>query len=213
MDLNNNKTDSTNNCEHFCPRPCAEIYPESLWERSPPSWIRANPLLMPNIPQDKIDKTHESPHTGDSKSCQYGDKAPLKPHISRGGGGGSAGRPFGILIQPVQEKFSRPIKLERTGISADARETTRTKMAHVHGLDSKIIVLWSSRIYLRLVHSVTFSVVAFSGCFTNILHLEIFFGFMVLLSVALLDRGKLSRRRRTKMANRRSTSLSVITFE
>ena len=49
-----------------------------------------------------------------------------------------AGRPFGILIQPVQEKFPRPIKLERTGISADTRETTRTKMAQVHGLHSKI---------------------------------------------------------------------------
>ena len=88
-----------------------------------------------------------------------------------------AGRPFSILIQPVQEKFPRPIKLERTGISGDARKTTRTKTAQVHGLDSKIIVLWSSRIYLRLVHSLTFSVVAFSGCFTNILHLEIFFRF------------------------------------
>ena len=40
-----------------------------------------------------------------------------------------AGRPFGILIQPVQEKFPRPIKLEQTGISADTRETTQTKMA------------------------------------------------------------------------------------
>ena len=49
-----------------------------------------------------------------------------------------AGRPFGILIQPVQEKFPRPIKLEQTGISADTRESTQTKMAQVHGLDSKI---------------------------------------------------------------------------
>ena len=49
-------------------------------------------------------------------------------------------------IQPVQEKFPCPIKLERTGISADTRDTTRTKMAQAHGLDSKIIVLWSSRI-------------------------------------------------------------------
>ena len=70
--------------------------------------------------------------------------------------------PFGILIQPVKEKFPRPIKLEQTGISADKRETTRTKMAQVHGLDLKIIiVLWSSRIYLRLVHSLIFSVDAF----------------------------------------------------
>ena len=36
-------------------------------------------------------------------------------------------------------------------------------MAQMHGLDSKIIVLWSSRIYLRLVHSLIFSVDAFSG--------------------------------------------------
>ena len=125
-----------------------------------------------------------------------------------------AGRPFGILIQPVQEKFLRPIKLEQTGISADTRETTRTKMAQVYGLDTKkIIVLWSSRIYLRLVHSLIFSVDAFSGWFTNKLNLEIFLGFMVLLSVALLDRGKLSCTRRTSMANRRSNSLQVNTFE
>ena len=32
-------------------------------------------------------KRANPPHTGDSKSCQYGDKAPLKPHMSRGGGG------------------------------------------------------------------------------------------------------------------------------
>ena len=45
---------------------------------------------MPHIPQDKSDKTCKSPTycTGDSKSCQYGDKAPLKPHIFQGGGGG-----------------------------------------------------------------------------------------------------------------------------
>ena len=86
------------------------------------------------------------------------------------------GRAFGILIQPVQEKFPRPIKLERAGISADTRETARTKMAQVHGLDSKIIVLWSSQIYLRLVYKhATFG--------------DFFFGFMVLLSVALHDRG------------------------
>ena len=34
---------------------------KSLWEWLPPSWIRTNPLLMPNIPQDKSDKTRESP--------------------------------------------------------------------------------------------------------------------------------------------------------
>ena len=34
---------------------------KSLWERSPPSWIRTNPLLMPHIPQDKSDKARETP--------------------------------------------------------------------------------------------------------------------------------------------------------
>ena len=37
-----------------------------------------------------------------------------------------AGRPFAILIQTVQEKFPRPIKLERTGISAK-RDYTNEK--------------------------------------------------------------------------------------
>ena len=72
------------------------------------------------------------------------------------------------------------------------RETTRTKKAQVHGIDSEIIVLWSSGIYLRLVHSLIFSVDAFSGWFTNMLNLESFFGFMILVSMALFDRGKLS---------------------
>ena len=62
---------------------------KSLWERSPPSWIRTNPLLMPHIPQDKSDKTCESLTYWGLKELQYGDKAPLKPHISRGGEGGS----------------------------------------------------------------------------------------------------------------------------
>ena len=48
---------------------------KSLWEWSPPSWIRT-----------KAKKRVNPPHTADSKSCQYGDKAPLKPHMSRGGG-------------------------------------------------------------------------------------------------------------------------------
>ena len=30
IDLNNNKTDSTNTCEHLCPLHCAEMYPEVL---------------------------------------------------------------------------------------------------------------------------------------------------------------------------------------
>ena len=62
----------------------------------------------------------------------------------------------------------------------------------MHGLDSEITVLWSSGIYLRLVHSLIFSVDAFSGWFTNMLNLEFFFGFMVPVSMALFDRGKLS---------------------
>ena len=52
------------------------------------------------------------------------------------------------------------------------------KKAQVHGLDSEIIVLWSSGIYLRfIVHSLIFSVEAFSGWFTNMLNLEVFFRF------------------------------------
>ena len=64
-----------------------------------------------------------------------------------------------------------------------------------------------------IVHGLIFSVDAFSGWFTNMQNLEIFFGFMVLLSVAVLDRGKLSCKKRTSMANRRSNSLSVNSFE
>ena len=70
---------------------CAEMTQKSLRERSPPSWIRTNPLLMPHFLGTKATKCANPPHTGDSKSCQYGDKAPLKPHISRGGGGGGGG--------------------------------------------------------------------------------------------------------------------------
>ena len=43
-------------------------------------------------------KCANPPHTGDSKSCQYGDKAPLKPHISRVGGGGGVGVYFDWCI-------------------------------------------------------------------------------------------------------------------
>ena len=113
---------------------------------------------------------------------------------------------FGVGRPPVRHTYparvgeiptSDKAGSERTGIAADTRETTRTKMAQMNGLDSKIIVLWSSRIYLRLVHSLIFSVDAFSGWITNMLNLEIFFGFMVHLSVALLHRGKLPCTRRT----------------
>ena len=45
-----------------------------------------------------------------------------------------AGRPFSILIQPVQEKFPCPIKMEQTGISAEGDSTLRT----LHS-DSKIL--------------------------------------------------------------------------
>ena len=62
---------------------------KSLWERLPPSWIRTNPLLnCPTFLRIIATKRANAPHTGDSKNCQYGDKAPLKPHISQGGGGG-----------------------------------------------------------------------------------------------------------------------------
>ena len=56
---------------------------------------------MPHIPQDKIDKRANlsppppTPHTGDSKSCQYGDKAPLKPTYPGVG--------FGIYFNWCQE--------------------------------------------------------------------------------------------------------------
>ena len=59
---------------------------KSLREWSPPSWIRTNPVLMPHISSgQKWQNARKAPHTGDSKNCQYGDKTPLKPHISRGG--------------------------------------------------------------------------------------------------------------------------------
>ena len=61
IDLNNIKMDSINTCEHLCPLQCAKMYPEVLAERSLPSWITTNPLLMPHISQEKCDKTHESP--------------------------------------------------------------------------------------------------------------------------------------------------------
>ena len=48
-----------------------------LRERSPPSWIRTNPLLMPHIPQEKCDKTRESPHT---LGTRRGANIVIKPH-------------------------------------------------------------------------------------------------------------------------------------
>ena len=58
-----------------------------------------NPLLMPHISQGKSDKCANPPHTGDSNSCPYGDKAPVKPHISWGmkGGGGPGFTLTGVL--------------------------------------------------------------------------------------------------------------------
>ena len=56
---------------------------------------------MPHIPQDKSDKTRESLTYWGLKELQYGDKAPLKPHISRGGeGGGGLGVYFDWCINP-----------------------------------------------------------------------------------------------------------------
>ena len=65
--MKNNKTDSTNACDPSVNTSVRSNVPkctqQSLREQSPPSWIRTNPLqvLMPHIPQDKSDKTHESP--------------------------------------------------------------------------------------------------------------------------------------------------------
>ena len=71
-----------------CFRSHVRLYTQkSLWERSLPSWMRTNSLLMPTFLRTKATKCANPPHTGASKSWQYGDKAPLKPHISRGKGG------------------------------------------------------------------------------------------------------------------------------
>ena len=70
-----------------------------------------------------------------------------------------------------------------------------------------------SRIYLRLVHSPISSIDAFSDWCTNMLNFEIFFGFMVLFSVALLDRGKLCCTRGTSNGEQAINSLPVNTFE
>ena len=44
------------------------------------------PYQCPTFLRTKAKKRVNPPHTGESKSCQYGDKAPLKPHMSWGGG-------------------------------------------------------------------------------------------------------------------------------
>ena len=65
---------------------------KSLWERSPPSWIRMSPLLMPHIPQDKSDKTRESPTYWGLKELPIWWWSPTKaPHIPGWGGVGSRG--------------------------------------------------------------------------------------------------------------------------
>ena len=54
---------------------------------------------MPHISQDKSKKTRESLTYWGLKDCQYGDKAQLKPHMSRGGGGGEVGVYFDWCIK------------------------------------------------------------------------------------------------------------------
>ena len=97
-----------------------------------------------------------------------------------------------ILVQPVQEKFPHPIKLERTGISAkrdykneNGPGAWSTRPENYHTLEFTNLPSISPQpgflgsCFLRLVYKH----VKFGG---------FFFGFMVLLSLALLDRGKLS---------------------
>ena len=83
-------------------------------------------------------------------------------------------------------------------------------MAQVHGLATrKLSYSGVHENTFVLVLSLIFSVDAFSGWITNMLNLEIFSGFTVLLSVALLDRGKLSCTRHTskQMANNRGQTV------
>ena len=77
-----------------CVRSYVRLYTQkSLWERSPTSWIRMSPLLMPHIPQDKSDKTRESPTYWGIKELLIWWWSPTKaPHIPGwGGGGGESG--------------------------------------------------------------------------------------------------------------------------
>ena len=61
---------------------------KSLRERWPPSWIRTNPLPMLHIPQDKSNKTRESPTYRGLKELPIWWECPTKaPHIPRLGGG------------------------------------------------------------------------------------------------------------------------------
>ena len=49
-------------------------------------------IKCPTFFRKSVTKCANTPHTGDSKSCQYRDKTLLKPHMSRGGvGGGGSG--------------------------------------------------------------------------------------------------------------------------
>ena len=58
----------------------------TCWLMSGMNGLERIPCLCPTFLRTKATKRTKPPHTGDSKSCQYGDKAPLKPHISRGRG-------------------------------------------------------------------------------------------------------------------------------
>ena len=71
---------------------------------------------MPHIFRIKATKHANHPQTGNSKSCQYCDKTPLKRHLSpvgrgEGGGGASGFTLTGALVSfdPRQETRSRPI--------------------------------------------------------------------------------------------------------
>ena len=116
---------------------------------------------------------------------------------------------FFFLVRLVQEKFPRPIKLERTGISADTRETTSSGPGAWTRLENY------RTLELMNLPSISPQSDFFGWCFFRLVYKHAkfgdFFGFMVLLSVVLLDRGKLFCTRRTsiRMSNRRSNSLSV----
>ena len=65
-----------------------KYFQKSLWEWLPPSWIRTNPQLMPHIPQNKSKENARIPHI---RGTQRAANMVIKPHMSRGGGGGVRG--------------------------------------------------------------------------------------------------------------------------
>ena len=93
----------------------SERLSKSLWERSPPSWIRMSPLLMPHIPQDKSDKTRESPTYWGLKELPIWWWSPTKAsHIPGWGGGGVGSRGLLWLMHYVISFIHSPgIKWKR----------------------------------------------------------------------------------------------------